>query len=111
MGQSTDQIRREIDESRDSAAARIDQLQSQVEGTAQDLRDNVQGTAEQVIDQVKGSVDDTVETVRENLDVRQHIEQRPLLSLGIALVGGFVLGSLTGNDKRHHSPQYVGYGY
>ena len=111
MGQSTDQIRREIDQSRDSAATRIDELQSQVEGTAQDLRDTVTGTTEQVIDQVKGTVDDTVESVKENLDVRQQIEQRPLLSLGVAFVGGFVLGSITGKDDHDHSSSYRSYGY
>ncbi len=110
MGQSTDQIRREIEESRASAATKIDELQSQVEGTAQGVKDTVTGTTEEVINQVKGSVDETVQSVRENLDVRQRIEQRPLLSLGVALVGGFVLGSITGKDDRGHS-SYHTYSY
>jgi ElaB/YqjD/DUF883 family membrane-anchored ribosome-binding protein len=96
MGQSTDQIRQEIDHKRADAAGKIDQLQSQVVGTADEMRSNVQDTAEQVIDQVKGTVDQTVESVKQNLDLRQQIEERPLMSLGVALVGGFLLGGLTG---------------
>lgn len=106
MGQSTDQIRREIDQSRMDAADKIDQLQTQVQDTAQDVRDNVQGTAEDVIDQVKDTVDETVESVKQNLDLRQHIEQRPLLSLGVALVGGFVLGGLTSGSNDHGGHGY-----
>lgn len=103
MGQSTDQIRREIDQSRNDAATKIDQLQSQVQNTAQDLRTNVQGATEDVIGQVKDTVDETIESVKQNLDFREQIEQRPLLSLGVALVGGFLLGGRTGgNGQQSH---------
>jgi ElaB/YqjD/DUF883 family membrane-anchored ribosome-binding protein len=111
MGQSADQIRREIENNRDSAAQKIDQLQSQVQGTAEELRTGVQDTADQVISQVKGTVDQTVESVKESMDIRQYIEQRPLLSLGVALVGGFVLGGVTGggNGQQHRSHYSGGY--
>jgi uncharacterized protein YjbJ (UPF0337 family) len=116
MGESTDQIRQEIDQHRTSAAARIDQLQRQVEGTAEGLRSDVQDTAEglitgvqdtaeQVREQVSGVVDDTLQSVKENFDLRQTIEQRPLVALGAALIGGFVLGGLTddGGNRQHSS--------
>lgn len=109
MGQSADQIRREIDQSRDSAAYKIDQLQSQVQGTAQEVKESVQGTADKVVEDLKSSVDDTVQSVRQNLDLRHQIEQRPLVSLGIALVGGFLIGGMTSNDD-HSAPQH-GNGY
>ena len=38
MGQSSDQIRGEIDQKRADAAEKIDQLQNQVQGTADDMR-------------------------------------------------------------------------
>jgi uncharacterized protein YjbJ (UPF0337 family) len=103
MGESTNQIRQEIDQSRQSAADKIDQLQDQVTGTADQLRVNVQDSAEQLRDQVSGAVDDTIQTVKENIDIRQAIEQRPLLALGAALISGFVLGSLTGGDDGHQT--------
>ncbi|MDQ3655527.1 MAG: hypothetical protein M3457_10655 [Chloroflexota bacterium] len=106
MGQSTDQIRQEIDHNRDDAARKIDQLQSQVVGTADDMRSNVQDTAEQVIGQVKGTVDQTVESVKQNLDLRQQIEERPLMALGVALVGGFLLGGLTGGGGKQQGGGY-----
>jgi ElaB/YqjD/DUF883 family membrane-anchored ribosome-binding protein len=105
MGESTDQIRREIDESRQSAADKIDQIQDQVTGTADQMRTNVQETAEQLREQVTGTVEDTIQTVKENVDFRQAIEDRPLLAVGAALVGGFVLGGLTGGDDDHRSSQ------
>ncbi|HVL24357.1 MAG TPA: DUF3618 domain-containing protein [Thermomicrobiales bacterium] len=103
MGQSSDQIREEIDRTRDSAAGKIDQLQDQVRGTADEMRAQVQGTAQDVVDQVKGTVDHTIESVKENMDLRQQIEQRPLLALGAALVGGFVLGGMMGDGGHQHS--------
>lgn len=106
MGQSTDQIRQEIDNNRQDAAQKIDQLQSQVLGTADEMRSNVQDTAEQMIGQVKGTVDETVETVKQNLDLRKQIEERPLMSLGVALIGGFLLGGLTSGGGGHHQGGY-----
>jgi uncharacterized protein YjbJ (UPF0337 family) len=112
MGQSSDQIRQEIDQSRQGAADKIDQLKEQVEGTATNMRGQVQDTAEQMIDQVKGTVDETIETVRENFDFKQQIEERPLVALGAALVGGFLLGGMTRGGHGGHSQagsQHPGY--
>lgn len=104
MGQSTDQIRQEIDMNRQNAADKIDQIQSQIENTADQLRSGVQDSAQQVRDQVKGTIDDTVETMKQSMDMRQQIEERPLVALGAALVGGFVLGGLMGGDD-HERPR------
>lgn len=120
MGESTDQIRREIDANRQDAAAKIDQLQNQVQNTADGLRANVQDTAEGIVtgvqdtaehlrEQVSGAVDDTIQSVKENVDLRKTIEERPLLALGAALIGGFVLGGLTGGDNNGQH-QYQGAG-
>jgi len=103
MGQSSDQIRQEIDQRRGSAADKIDQLQSQVQGTADQMRGQVQGTVEQVTDQVKDTVDHTIETVKQNMDLKQQIQERPLVALGVALAGGFLFGGLMGDAGQHHS--------
>lgn len=112
MGQSSDQIRDEIDQKRADAADKIDQLQNQVQGTADEMRaqvqdtaDQVKDTAQQVVEGAKASVDETVESLK-NLDVRQQIEERPLVALGAALLGGFLLGGMSGggaNGYQSHS--------
>lgn len=112
MGQSTDQIRQEIDHNRNDAAQKIDQLQSQIQGTADQMRTSVQDTAEQMVDQVKGTVDDTVASVKQSFDIKKQVEERPLMSLGVALVGGFLLGGMTGGGGgggHQQRQQYGGY--
>ncbi|MDQ3779527.1 MAG: hypothetical protein M3354_03120 [Chloroflexota bacterium] len=85
MGQSSDQIRQEIDQHRSDAAQKID-----------DLETRVQDTATQARDQAKDMVEDTIQTVKESVDLRKQVEERPLVALGVAFVGGLVLGGITG---------------
>lgn len=105
MGQSPGQIRDEIEQKRTDAASKIDQLQNQFESSVNDVRTQAQDMAGDMRDQVKGAVDDTVDTVKQNLDVRQQIEERPLIALGVAFFGGFMLGSMSGGD--HHQSNQV----
>lgn len=113
MGQSADQIRQEIDQKRADASSKIDQLQQQVQGTTEQVRDQVQESVEQVVEQVKGTVDDTIQTVKNSVDFRQQIEERPLVALGVAILGGFLLGGMSGGGSNGgssgHAPQQ-GYG-
>jgi ElaB/YqjD/DUF883 family membrane-anchored ribosome-binding protein len=105
MGKSSDQLREEIDQQRDDAGAKIDRLQRQVEGQIEDTREQVVDTAEQVRDEAKAMVTDTVDSVKEtveNLDIERHVQERPLVSVGAALVGGFLLGAVLGGDDDHH---------
>lgn len=105
MGKSSDQLRQEIDQQRDDAGAKIDRLQQQVEGQIEDTRDQVVDTAEQVREEAKAAVTDTVDSVKqsiENLDIERHVQERPLVSVGAALLGGFLLGAVLGGDDDHH---------
>jgi len=111
MGQSTDQIRQEIDQKRDDAAGKIDRLESQVMDSADQLKSGVQDTAEQVREQVTGTVEDTIETVKQqvqNVDFRQQIEERPLVALGLALIGGFVVGGMMSGGGGGQAPSSAG---
>jgi ElaB/YqjD/DUF883 family membrane-anchored ribosome-binding protein len=115
MGQSSDQIRQEIDQKRNDASQKIDQLQTQVQDSTTQMREQVQGTAEQVQDtvqqvrhQVQGTVQDTVDTVKhsvEHFDLQAQVRQRPLAAVGAAFIGGMLLGKLTsgGHDGRGHA--------
>jgi len=46
-----------------------------------------------------------VQTIKENVDIRQQIEDRPIVALGAALFGGYLLGHLLSDDGSHgHQP-------
>jgi len=89
MGQSSDQIRQEIEQHRSDAAQKID-----------DLEMRVQDTATQARDQAKGMVEDTIQTAKESFDFRKQVEERPLVALGVAFVGGLMLGGITGGSSN-----------
>jgi len=91
-----------------------DDLKSQAQGTVEDLRHQVEGTANDVRDQVQGMVEDTIQTVKENVDFETFVQERPLVSLGAALIGGFVLGGIldgsSGGGGSSHSSTSSGSG-
>lgn len=89
MGETADQLRREVDQKRDDAAQKIDQIETLVTETTQ-----------QVKDQVKGSVDQTTQKVKDTFDFRRQVEERPLVALGAAVAGGFVLGGILGGGEQ-----------
>jgi ElaB/YqjD/DUF883 family membrane-anchored ribosome-binding protein len=113
MGQSSDQIRQEIDQTRSNAADKIDQLQHQVENTSAQIRDQVQGTTEQVQEtvqhvreQVQGAVEDSLHTAQkavENVDLQKQVQERPLIAVGAAFIGGILLGKMTSGNGNGHS--------
>lgn len=72
MGESADQLRQEVERTREDASDKINQIEAKVQDTAQQ--------------------------VKENFDFRRQVEERPLVALGAALIGGFVLGGMTGGD-------------
>jgi ElaB/YqjD/DUF883 family membrane-anchored ribosome-binding protein len=93
MGATTDQLRQEVDQKREDAAQKIDQIQAKVEGATQ---------------QVKETVEDAKQQVKDTFDLRKQIEEKPLLALGAALAGGFILGGVLGDGGRddRHYPRY-----
>jgi ElaB/YqjD/DUF883 family membrane-anchored ribosome-binding protein len=93
MGETADQLRQEVDQKREDAAEKIDQIQAKVEGATQ---------------QVKDTVDDAKQQVKETFDLRKQIEEKPLLALGAALAGGFILGGVLG-DGDHDDRRYPRY--
>ena len=120
MGQSSDELRQEIDQHRHDAERKISDLQQGIQGTAQDLRSQVQHTAEDLrtqaettvfdlSEQVQGAVESTVHTLSESVDIEGFIKERPLVSLGAALIGGFILGGVIDGGDSGHSSRASGY--
>lgn len=93
MGQTADQLRQEVDQKREDAGQKIEQIQAKVEGATQ---------------QVMDTVDDAKQKVKEAFDLRHQIEEKPLLALGAALAGGFILGGVLGGDD-HDGRRYPRY--
>ncbi len=108
MGKSSDQLREEIDAQRADAGAKIDHLQQQIQGQVDDTRQQVTDTATQVREEAQAVVTDTVDTVKhavEEFDLNRHVQERPLITAGAALLGGFILGAMLDSDggRSRHS--------
>ena len=130
MGEGTDQLRQEIDQKRDDAAQKIDQIEQQVMQTAQQMEQKVTSTAQQieskvmdtrqqiedkVMDtrqQIEEKVTDTVQQVKEKFDWRGQVEERPLVAVGVAMLGGAILGGVLkdGEDEHKNSTHQIGIG-
>lgn len=112
MGKSSDELRDEIDAQRNEAGAKIDRLQYQVEDQIEDARQQVTETAAQVRDEAQAVVTDTVDSIKqtvEDIDIHRYVQERPLVSVGVAMLGGFVLGAMLGGDDdnaRRYSGSY-----
>lgn len=85
MGQTADELRQEIDSKRQDASQKIEQIEQKVTGTA---------------DQVKEQVMQTKDQVMQTFDWRQQVQERPLVAVGAAFLGGVVLGNIMGGDDH-----------
>lgn len=108
MGQSSDELRQEIDMRRHDAERKINELQQTVQGTADDLKTQARDTVDEVREQVQGTVEETMRTVTEHVDIERFVQERPLVSLGAALIGGFVLGGVIGDGDGGRSSHASG---
>lgn len=90
MDQTTDNLRRDIDATRDSMTEKISQIEDKVKGTVDDL---------------KGSVNDTVDQVKQAFDLNQQMSERPWTMVGASVLAGYILGSLGGDDKPSYQYQ------
>lgn len=69
-----------------------------------DIRGSMTETLEQIEARVRGTVDNTVGNVRQAFDLRHQVNERPWLSLGLAVAAGYLIGSMGGDDRPQ--PQY-----
>lgn len=86
---------------RNDAGQKIDDLKDQLQGNADHMQHQAQETAEHMRSQVEGAVDHTVESIQ-GFDFNRQVQERPLMSLGAALLGGFVLGGMMGGNGQGH---------
>jgi ElaB/YqjD/DUF883 family membrane-anchored ribosome-binding protein len=98
MGTTADDIRQQVDANRSSAEDKINKIEQQVTDQAQMLQDKVSDSAQMLQDKVS----DTAQQVKEKIDWRRQVNDRPLAAVGVAMVGGMLLGKLTDKDNDRH---------
>lgn len=113
MDDSTEAIRQQMEETRNSLQGKLESLEQQVKDTVQEATDTVttvketvevvketmQETASTVketvhdtVDTVKESVADTVQSVKETLNLRHQVEEHPWAMVAGAVAVGFIGG-------------------
>jgi len=95
VGQTADQLREEIVAKREEAAAKIDRIEAKVQQIPQIARETVDAS----MLQARASVGEQVNQMAQKFDLRQQVQERPLLALGAAMAGGWLLGKLTENNN------------
>lgn len=82
-------------------AERTEPIRQDIETTRASMTDKL----EQIEGQVREKVDTTVSQAKRAVDVRQHVNERPWLAFGAAVVAGYFLGSMGGDERHeHHEP-------
>lgn len=110
--ESPELIEREMEQTRQSLTEKVSLVEEKVVGQLQQATDTVQGTVDSVqetVQTMKSAVQETVQCVtqsvqdsvrsladglKETLDVRKHVQDRPLAMVGTAAAAGFVTGLL-----------------
>lgn len=78
MDPTTDELKRDIDATREAMTGKLEQIEAHV----------------------KNSVDETVGQVKGAVDIRRHVIDRPWAALGAIAVAGFAVGHLRGPADR-----------
>ncbi len=101
MGQEPDRIRQEVDQKREDAARKLDQIEHRVEHATHEVKGTVDQTRQQAMDMVEQAK----QQAKETFDLRRQVEQKPLVALGAAFLGGLVLGGVTGGGGEQQGQQ------
>jgi len=70
------------------------------------LRESMTDKMGQIEAKIKGTVDDTTETLKRGLDVKYQVSEHPWTALGVAVLAGYALGSMGGNDSKPSTYRY-----
>jgi len=125
--ESPELIEREMEQTRESLTEKVSLLEDKVMGQLNSATDTVQDTVDSVQDtvqSVKAAVQDTVQSVsdtvkhsvqsmaegmKESLDVRKHVQEKPLAMVGGAAAIGFLTGLIVfrGRPSGGAAPAYA----
>ncbi|HLN30169.1 MAG TPA: DUF3618 domain-containing protein [Gemmataceae bacterium] len=85
-----DELRRQIDATRDDLTRKVEALEQKVMDTVGDARNAVLDT----VAAVKSTVRDTVDSFKQAMDLRRQVRNHPWAALAGAVAAGYVLGRL-----------------
>lgn len=105
MGETTDSIRRDINQERHQLEDNLEGIEAKVRDTTTQVQDKVEGVQHQVQDKV----DEVQEKFKDAADWRAQFEKRPMLGVAVAFGGGVLLASMMGgggNDRRSSGGSY-----
>jgi len=88
-------IRDNMERTRESLTEKLEALQEKVLGTVEEATSAVRET----VTNVKETMQEGVESVKEAVDVPAHVEKRPWLMFGGAMLGGFLLMTALTRDR------------
>jgi hypothetical protein len=103
MGTTADDLREQVDANRSSAEDKINKIEQQVTEQAQAIQEKVSGAGEMIQEKVT----DTAQQVKEQFNWRKQVDDRPLVAVGAAMIGGMLLGKMMGGDggnSHRHAP-------
>lgn len=92
MHDSAEEIRREMDETKQQLVEKVGELEHQVTATVQAVGETVNSTV--------GAVRDVVHSVSNTFDIPRHVERHPWWSLGGAVVLGYMAARLLEGDTK-----------
>lgn len=88
--ENEDLIRQRMEKTRESLTHKLESLEDKLLGSVEETKSAVRET----VAQVKETMHEGVETVKDAVDVPAHVERRPWLMFGGAVLGGYLIGSL-----------------
>jgi len=89
-------IRRRMEDTRESLTDKLEVLENRLLGSVHDATSAVRET----VTSVRETMHEGVETVKDAVDIQAHVERRPWLMLGGAILGGYVLATMLRREPK-----------
>ena len=89
-------IRQRMEKTRESLTEKLETLEDKLVGSVQEVTSAVRET----VVGVKETMHESVESVKDAVDIPAHVQHRPWLMFGGAILGGYVLGSLLTRETQ-----------
>jgi len=89
-------IRQHMERTRESLTEKLETLENKLLGSVQEATTAVRET----VSSVKDTMQEGVESVKDAVDIPAHVDRHPWLTVGGAVLGGFVLANLLTREKR-----------
>jgi hypothetical protein len=94
-------IRQRMERTRESLTEKLETLEDKLVGSVEEATSAVR----EAVAGVKETMHEGVESVKDAVDIPAHVERRPWLMLGGAILGGYALGSLLLRQSERSVPQ------